>query len=160
MSRRAVTILLYVIIAVVLGLAVAFGQAPTPQPTPFTITDENVRQIPLEQIVATLKHARQLAADAIERADKQSATLASALGATMDTMAAAKTALERLDRHDQEVRQLAAENERNKEESLKKDATIVKKNFTIFKLQAALAAIMTLIVLYVGLKLFTKLPIP
>jgi len=139
--------------------AVEMFGAPTPTPAPSAISDEEIARMTWDDMILTVKRLRGIAATAIAEAANQKEEIARSITLIAEVMDAAKKAIIRLDEHDQRVADLAAENERNKEESLRKDTTIAEKNGTIFKLQAALAGLVVLILAYVALKLFTKLPI-
>lgn len=158
MSARAKTILAWAIIAAVLGLAIVCGQpAPTPQPA---VSDEEIQGMSWDAMIATVKGLRDKAAAAIEQAAKQKDEIARSAALVADVLEAARRAIIRLDEHDQQVVMLAAENQKNKEDSLRKDTIIAKKDAAIFRLTAFLVGLVFLIVAYVGLKLFTRLPIP
>lgn len=159
-QRIRIAVALVTIFVLVIIFAYAANGQPSPSPAPFTISDEEVQKLSWDDMIATLKHARQKVADTLAIAAEQKDSLAAATKEMADALAATKDALVRLDAHDREVAALAAENERNKEESMKKDTVIAKKDATIFKLGAALVGLVLLIIAYVGLKLFTRLPIP
>jgi hypothetical protein len=148
-----------ILLAAAMAASLAASQA-APTPTPAPVSDEEIQQMSWDQMIALVERLRDKAAAAMEQADKQKEDIARGAALVNEVLDASKRAIIRLDAHDQEVAQLAQENERHKEESLQKDTVIAKKDGTIFKLQAALAAIGVLILAYVGLKLFTRLPIP